>query len=94
MVPDGFVFILDTNDRSFVYKSKDDPSKEERVLSLDQMHGIDQLTKATQQYTFEDKDVVLKLVGIAQNTYLGLCADREAYSNEQWDRAIDYLGAV
>lgn len=91
MIPGGFVFVLDTTDRSFVFKSGHDLECEQRVISLDRVHGIDTLTKTSDFCSFEDDTSVVKLRRISQNTFIGLCADKENYSTEQWNVADEYL---
>ncbi|MEQ9465927.1 MAG: hypothetical protein RLN88_00875 [Ekhidna sp.] len=91
LIPGGFVFVLDTTDRSFVFKSGPDIQCEQRVISLDRVHGIDTLTKFTDFYSFEDDTSYVKLRRISENTFIGLCGDKEEFSAEQWSGADDYL---
>jgi hypothetical protein len=91
LVPEGFVFIIDTTDRSFVYKSKESADCEQRVISLDMMHGIDKLTKSLGYYLHHDDTSNVKLSRIAQNTFIGICVPKKRCSEEQWSLAIDYL---
>lgn len=94
IVPGSFVFILDTTDRSFLFKSKESPDCEQRVISLDSIHGIDALTKSTDFYNHEDDTSIVKLSRIGQNTFMGLCAPRKNYSEEQWALANECLSAL
>lgn len=91
LVPRGFVFVLDTTDRSFLYKSKESPDCEQRVISLDKVYGIDTLTKAANFYHHEDDTSLVKISRIGDNTFLGLCAPKGTIPKDQWDRAEDYL---
>ncbi|MEQ8906292.1 hypothetical protein [Ekhidna sp.] len=91
LVPEGFVFIIDTTDRSFVYKSKESSDCEQRVISLDMDHGIDKLTKSVDFYLHEDETSNVKLSRIAQNTFIGVCVPKKRCSEKQWNLAIDYL---
>lgn len=91
LVPGGFVFILDTTDRSFLFKSKESPDCEQRVISLDIIHGIDALTRSTDYYNHEDDTSIVKLSKISQNTFIGLCAPRKKYSDKQWHLASECL---
>ncbi|WP_436517648.1 hypothetical protein [Ekhidna sp. To15] len=91
IVPNGFVFVLDTTDRSFVYKCSEKPTHEEQVIELDKAHGIDTLTKFNDFYSHEDDNSIVKLKRIGQNTFMGLCASKNKLSEDQMDFADDYL---
>ena len=91
IVPGGFVFVMDTTDRSFVYKCSDNPDFEQQVISLDKMHGIDKLTRSTDFYSHEDSGSIVKLKRIGQNTFMGLCATKEKISEDDWNSAESYL---
>ncbi|MEP1035272.1 hypothetical protein [Ekhidna sp.] len=91
MVPGGFVFVMDTTDRSFVYKCSSNPTYEQQVISLDKIHGIDTLTKFTDFYSHEDEKSIVKLKRIGQNTFMGLCASKHKFSEDQWNAADSFL---
>lgn len=91
IVPGGFVFVMDTTDRSFVYKCSENPDFEQQVISLDKIHGIDTLTKFTDYYSHEDSGSIVKLKRIGENTFMGLCAAKSKLSEEEWDSAENYL---
>ncbi len=91
MVPGGFVFVMDTTDRSFVYKSSDHNHFEQQVISLDRVHGIDTLTKSTDFYSHDDETSVVKLKRIGQNTFMGLCASKNKLSEDEWGHADDFF---
>ena len=91
LVPDGFVFVIDTTDRSFLFKSKQSPDCEQRVISLDKMYGIDYLTKNANYYNHEDDTCIVKLSRIGQNTFIGLCAPINLWSFEKWNLVTDCL---
>lgn len=91
MVPGGFVFVMDTTDRSFVYKSANNLDYEEQIISLDRTLGIDTLTKFTDFYSHEDDQSIVKLKRIDQNTFIGLCAAKRKFSSDQLNSADNYL---
>lgn len=37
---EGFIFVLDTTDRSFMYKSVGRPDRSEAIIQIDQIHGL------------------------------------------------------
>lgn len=91
MVPGSLVFVLDTTDRSFVYKCSNKPAYEQQVISLDKVHGIDTLTKFSDYYSHEDDNSIVKLKRIGQNTFMGLCASKGKLSEDQMNFADNYL---
>lgn len=92
IVPGGFVFVMDTTDRSFVYKSSNDHYQyEQQVISLDRVHGIDTLTKSTDFYTHDDDKSIVKIKRIGQNTFMGLCASKHKLSEDEWDHADGFF---
>lgn len=91
LVPEGFVFIIDTTDRSFVYKSKESPDCEQRIISLDIIQGIDKLTRSVDFYIHQDDTSYVKFSRIAQNTFIGVCVPKMRCTEEQWNLAVDYL---
>ncbi|WP_370090006.1 hypothetical protein [Ekhidna sp.] len=94
LAPDSFVFILDTTDRSFLFKSKESPDCEQRVISLDKVHGIDKLTKTTNYYHHQDDTSDVKISRISQNTYIGLCAQQKQYTADQMEMVKECLLAT
>ncbi|WP_420317834.1 hypothetical protein [Ekhidna sp.] len=91
IMPEGFVFVLDTTDRSFIYKSKNSPDCEQFVISLDQVYGIDGLTKDQNSYTHHDEKTIIKLQKIGGNTYLGICTSNDNNSLEKLSLAENYI---
>ena len=83
IMPVGFVFVLDTTDRSFIYKSKASPNQEQFVLSLDKMKGFDAQTKSDTFFSYQDDDQVLKLQKIGGNTFLGVCAPKVSFTEDK-----------
>ena len=91
MLPEGFVFVIDTTDRSFVYKSSTGSECEQRVILLDQLHGIDRLTQASNHYAHKDEKGLIKVKKIGHNTYIGFSAPFSRYSEKQWEPADSFL---
>lgn len=91
ILPDGFVFVLDTTDRSFIYKSKESHEGEETVFSMDKFFGIDHLTKFHDLYTHEMEDFVIKLLKMAKNTFLGVCVAKDKCNENQLKKADQYF---
>lgn len=70
-LPKAFIFVIDTTDRSFLYKSEEFSTCENSILALDATYGIEKLSR-NEGFHLNDHDC--SLVGfksIEQNTYLG-----------------------
>ncbi|WP_425392739.1 hypothetical protein [Ekhidna sp.] len=91
IMPDGFVFVLDTTDRSFLYKSKNSPDCEQVVISLDKIQGIDLLTKNRSAYTYQGDNQIIKLQRIGGHTFLGICAPKNSFSEDRLSLADNYI---
>ncbi|SNT18400.1 hypothetical protein SAMN05421640_2714 [Ekhidna lutea] len=91
IMPGGLIFVLDTTDRSFVYKSMESPNCEQLVFSVDKIYGVDNLTRETDFHSHEDESASIKFQKIGGNTYLGVCAPKEAYSEYQLKSVDDYF---
>ena len=72
-MPDAFVFVIDTIDRSFLYKSTDYFASEDRIVRLDQNHGIDALLRKNGYYINRHDYNLVGLKNIGTNTCIGFC---------------------
>ena len=76
ILPKAFVFVIDTTDRTFLFKSSEKPECQAMILQLDQDMGIDKLVKkhgyAIQN--FHSQEVGLRSLGT--NTYVGYCLEK------------------
>ena len=81
ILPKAFVFVIDTTDRTFLFKSNEKPDCQAMVLQLDQDMGIDTLAKdrgyAIQN--FRSREVGIRSLG--SNTYVGYCLEESTYQN-------------
>jgi hypothetical protein len=78
-LPKSFIFVLDTTDRSFIYKSVDRHDCSKEVVRIDQEYGIDKLTKGLDSYTFEENNNALILKKLSANSFLGVCFMHNEY---------------
>ena len=72
-LPKGFVFVLDTTDRSFLYKSSDYKEFEYKIINIDVDFGIDRLTRETGYHINNHNGDLIGLRNIGINTYVGFC---------------------
>lgn len=86
-LPKSFIFVLDTTDQSFIYQSTDKKKCAEKVISLDQQHGIDKLTSDLSHYTIEEEDNTLILKKLSPNSFLGIYLINKEYSLNLLDMA-------
>lgn len=81
ILPKAFVFVIDTTDRTFLFKTYGKPDCQAMVLKLDQDMGIDKLVK-DQGFViknFYSREVGIKSLGT--NTYVGYCLDASTLEN-------------
>ena len=72
-LPGSFVFVLDTTDRSFIYKSRSHEECQQVIIGLDKNFGINILSRDEGYYleTFEDFSIGFRMIG--SNTFVGFC---------------------
>lgn len=87
ILPKAFVFVIDTTDRTFLFKSNENPESQAMILKLDQDMGIDKLVKK-QGYTIQNfcsREVGIRSIGI--NTYVGYCLEDSATAYQSLSHA-------
>lgn len=87
ILPKSFIFVLDTTDRSFIYKSQNRQDCIDKIILLDQTSGIDQLTKNLEFYSCEQDNYTLFLRKLSLNTFLGTCMFVREYDKSQLTEA-------
>ena len=83
IVPDSFVFVLDSTDRSFLYKSKDSDICVDLIFGIDETLGLDKLTKKSSYHSHEQGNSILKVQRTSSNTFLGVCLSKGDCSARQ-----------
>ncbi|GAB4234189.1 MAG: hypothetical protein Tsb0034_07770 [Ekhidna sp.] len=77
-LPEGFVFVLDTTDRSFIYKSAERKCCEGWVLDLDRDQGIEVLTNGIGSYYMDDARKMIGFRNVGRNIFVGFCMQSES----------------
>jgi len=72
-LPKAFIFVIDTTDRSFLYKSEEFSTCENAVIALDAAEGIDNLSRTDGYHLNHHDSSLVGFKNIASNTYLGFC---------------------
>ncbi|MEO9869860.1 hypothetical protein [Ekhidna sp.] len=91
LTPGAFIFVLDTTDRSFVYKSMISPDCEQRVVSLDREYGIDTLTKSSSYYSHDDNQSVVKFKRLSENVFIGVCTPISNFAKDVIAKVEEFL---
>lgn len=91
ILPKGFVFVLDSTDRSFIYKSKDYGKYEEFVLRFDQDQGIDLLSKSSDYFEVEQEETTLQVKTLTEHTYIGICVNKKDHTKDDLYRSKERL---
>lgn len=76
-LPRSFVFVIDTTDRSFIYKSGEHTACEKTILQIDQLHGIDILSRKDGFYLEKHNSGLVGIRTISTNTYVGFCLPKD-----------------
>ena len=73
LLPDAFVFVIDTTDRTFLFKSSEKSPCQKAILQLDTEIGIDNAAKADGHFvrSFYSREIGMK--SLATNTFVGYC---------------------
>ena len=73
ILPNAFVFVIDTTDRTFIFKSTDSGECQDIIIELDQEIGMDKLVKDRGHclISYNSRDVGIKY--LATNTIAGFC---------------------
>ncbi|MEM7299008.1 MAG: hypothetical protein AAF391_12170 [Bacteroidota bacterium] len=72
-LPGSFVFVLDTTDRSFLYKSKTHEICQKAIIDIDKELGIEILSREEGHYIRSCGDFMVGFRMIGSNTYVGFC---------------------
>lgn len=76
-LPGSLVFVLDTTDRSFLYKSVSHEECEKAIIGLDKDLGIEILSRDDGYYMRTWGKFMLGFRMISSNTYVGFCMPEE-----------------
>lgn len=82
LLPNAFVFVIDTTDRTFLFKSSDRVHCQNVILQLDSEIGIDKIAKDNGHFfkSFCSKEIGMK--SLSSNTFVGYCLERIDVSDE------------
>ena len=89
--PKSFIFVLDSTDRSFMYKSSNRHDCSEEIVRIDQQYGIDQLMSGLTFFMHREKSNRLLLKKVDDNSFLGACFLSKEYDDELLMRAKEIL---
>lgn len=88
----GFIFILDTTDRSFIYKSFGRLDYSDNIVKIDHSYGIDQIMSNKLFHVHKEMDDRLLLKKIETHSFLGIFFTSKEYNSEILNRASNILG--
>ena len=91
IIPDSFIFILDSTDRSFIYQSSDCPLAVGEILALDQQKGIENIFDVTEFYDTDNSDHFYMIKRISAHTFLGFFVLKEKFSQFRISKAKEYF---
>lgn len=89
IIPDSFIFVMDSTDRSFIYKSQECSNSIEEVMRLDKNEGIEQLANEESPYNLHTSDRYFMIKKIGSHTFLGFVVVKERFSTKRLKDAQD-----
>lgn len=91
IIPDSFIFVMDSTDRSFIYKSSDCLNAVEEIVSLDKKIGMDNLFDTTDYYNSNTSEHFYIIRRMSSHTFLGFFASKHKFSDEKIKNAKEYF---
>lgn len=89
IIPDSFIFVLDSTDRSFIYKSKECGVAVNEIHSLDRNIGIEDLFINSEYYNSDNESYAYMIRKVSSHTFLGFFASKEKFSDARIRDAKD-----
>ncbi len=94
IIPNSFIFVLDSTDRSFLYKSSDNQSAINEIIELDSTSGIETLFHSSDCIDSNTRDHVYMIRKVGSHTFMGFFVSKGDFSKEQIGRAKDYFKSI
>ncbi len=91
IIPDSFIFILDSTDRTFIYKSSDCTEAMDEILRLEKEHGIENVVDNKKVYNQESMDHFCMIRQLSGHTFLGFFVLKEKISDFRINKAQEYF---
>ncbi|MEQ9402946.1 MAG: hypothetical protein RIM99_05120 [Cyclobacteriaceae bacterium] len=91
IIPDSFIFVLDSTDRSFIYKSSDCPIAIEEIISVDKRQGIDNLFQDSEIYNSEEDEHLYMIKKLSSHTFLGFFVLKNKFSLSRIKNAQEFF---
>ncbi len=87
VVPDAFLFVIDTTDRTFLFKSKNKLTYQEMIVQFDEDFGINKTVDEKGHHFDNYNSKFLGFKNIGTNTYLGFCLDHLGVEEQVMNQA-------
>lgn len=91
IIPDSFIFVLDSTDRSFIYKSSDCLMAIEEILSVDKQVGIENLFKKSSLYDSDNSEHLYMIKKLSSHTFLGFFVIKSKFPEIRIKNAREYF---
>lgn len=91
IIPDSFIFVLDSTDRSFIYQSSDCPLAIDEILLVDKQQGIENLFETSDFYDSDKEDYSYIIKKLSDHTFMGFFVVKENFSDFRIQDARDYF---
>lgn len=91
IIPDSFIFVLDNNDRSFIYKSQECKSSMEEIVLLEKSKGLENLLENSDYYISENEEHAYVIKRIGTQMYMGFFAQKGSFPESSILSAQSYF---
>ncbi len=91
IIPDSFIFILDSTDRSFIYRSSNCPNGVNAILNLDKIKGVESLMEEASFYSDESDEHFYMIKRLSNHIFLGFFALKEKFTPTRLVHAKDFF---
>lgn len=80
IIPESFIFIMDSTDRSFIYRSWNCPDGMKTILDLDQKKGVESLFTKNSLYADENDNHSYMIRRLSNHIFLGFFVKKAQFN--------------
>ena len=94
IIPGSFIFVLDSTDRTFIYKSSDCKQAMDIIVEVDQHKGLESLFATSPFYTVDSESYFYMIKRISSHTFSGFFALKDKYAVPRIEDARRYFSEI
>lgn len=94
IIPGSFIFVLDSTDRTFLYKSSDCKEAMDIIVEVDQHKGLESLFSHSRFYSNDCENYFYMIKKISSHTFSGFFALKNKFAIPRIEDAKAYFAAI